>query len=132
MFKSLEYNLSIVNTTLGVNVNKLLYPSDQEYRIRVPLASQLAVNNTLSQMGNTSLPIYQLSATTYNLSVIYQDMSGLTTNLKFNCSFRNGTFIYGKNLGNPGTGVVSDNCTVTDSTMGDEIIWWYNATRSGT
>jgi len=83
-------------------------------------------------MANTSLPVYQLNATAYNLSVIYQDTSGLTTNVVFQVKWRNGTYLWNQNLGNPGTGVVVGNYTIINPGIGKEVIWLYNATRSGT
>jgi hypothetical protein len=132
MFKSIAYNLSIINVTSGINVNKTLYPSDQEYRIRIPLANQLPVNNTLSSMSQTSLPIFVINSTAYNLSLVYLDTSGLTTNVVFQVKWRNGTFLLNQNLGNPGVGMVVGNYTIINPGIGKEVIWLYNATRSGT
>jgi PKD repeat protein len=129
MFKSLQYSLLITNTTSGVSATKNLYPSDQEYLIRVPIAGQVVVNNTLAAMAKTSLPVYQLNATAYNLSVIYQDTSGLTTDVLFYVRYRNGTVLYYQDLGNPGTGIVSANYTVSNLPMGMELLWSYNARR---
>jgi len=132
MFKSIMYSLAISNATAGISSTKTLYPSDQEYLIRVALPGQVAYNNTLSQMANTSLPVYQLNATAYNLSVIYHDTSGLTTNVQFQVKWRNGTFLYNQSLGHPGTGVVVGNYTILNPGIGKEVIWLFNATRSGT
>ena len=132
MFKSIAYNLWIFNATSGVNVNQTLYPADQEYRIRVPLASQMPVNNTLSQMSKTSLPVYQLNASCYNLSLVYEDLSGLTTGLWFKVWARNGTYFLNTDEGNPGTSMVVDNFTICYQPMGTEILWGYGAERLGT
>jgi hypothetical protein len=132
MFKSIQYALLITNTTAGVSATKNLYHSDQEYLIRVPLAGQLAVNNTLASMSNTSLPVYQLNSTAYNLSVIYRDTSGLTTDVLFIVKFRNGTILHNEDLGNPGTGTVVGNYTIINPGIGTEVLWSYNALRSGT
>jgi hypothetical protein len=132
MFKSIMYSLAITNTTAGISSTKTLYPSDQEYLIRVALPGQVAYNNTLSQMANTSLPVYQLNATAYNLSVIYHDTSGMTTNVVFQVKWRNGTYLWNQDLGNPGTGVVVGNYTILNPGIGKEVIWLFNATRSGT
>jgi hypothetical protein len=133
MFKSIAYNLNIVNVTNGVNVNKTLYPSDQEYRIRVPLANQIPVNNTLSQMSQTRLPVYLLNNTPcYNLSLIYSDTSGLTTGLWFKVWARNGTYFLNRAEGAPGTGTFVDNFTICSQPMGTEVLWGYGAERSGT
>lgn len=132
MFKSIQYSLLITNTTSGVSATKNLYPSDQEYLIRVPLAGQVPVNNTLASMASTSLPVYQLNATAYNLSVIYKDTSGLTDKVLFIVKYRNGTVLLNQDLGNPGTGTVVGNYTVNNIGIGTEILWSYNARRVGT
>lgn len=130
MFKSIQYALLITNTTSGISATKNLYPSDQEYLIRVPLPGQVASNNTLKAMQNTSLPIYQINATAYNVSVIYHDGSGLTTDVLFYVKYRNGTVLHYEDLGNPGTGTVVSNYTVSNLPMGTELMWSYNARRS--
>jgi len=130
MFKSIEYNLVITNTSSGVSATKRLYPSDQEYNIKVPLGGKYVANNTLESRAATSLPVYQLNSTFYNLSVIYQDTTGMTSNVRFIVKSRNGTVFYNKNLGNPGVGLVTDNYTIRNQGIGEEVIWMYNATRS--
>ena len=130
MFKSLEYQLLISNATAGISATKKLYPSDQEYRIRVALPGQAPLTNNLAARANTSLPVYQLNASAYNLSVIYQDTSGQTTNVRFQVKARNGTVFLDQDLGNPGTGIVSSNYTILNQGIGQEVIWMYNATRT--
>jgi hypothetical protein len=136
MFKSLEYRLVITNVTSGVNATKNLYPSDQEYKIRVPTAGTTPANNTLMQMNGTALPVYMLNASCYNLSMKYTDTSGLTTALRFQVKYRqNGSMLLDRNEGAPGLGMVVDNFTVCKwqgFSAGDEVIWAFNATRSGT
>jgi hypothetical protein len=83
-------------------------------------------------MASTSLPIYQLNATAYNLSVIYKDTSGLTDKVLFIVKYRNGTVLLNQDLGNPGTGTVVGNYTVNNIGIGTEILWSYNARRAGT
>lgn len=136
MFKSIEYNLSIVNATSGVSASKLLYPSDTEYKIRVPTTGQAPVNNTLAQMNGTGLPVYLINSSCYNLSVKYTDQSGLTTDVRFQVKYRqNGTWLLDRDEGAPGLGMLVDNFTVCKYggfNTGDEVIWAFNATRSGT
>jgi hypothetical protein len=136
MFKSLQYNLSITNVTSGVSANYLLYPADQEYTIRVPTTGQAPVNNTLTQMNGTGLPVYILNSSCYNLSMKYTDQSGLTTNVRFQVKYRqNGTMLLDRDEGAPGLGMIVDNFTVCryqGFSVGDEVLWAFNATRSGT
>lgn len=131
MFKSIQYTLAITNTTAGVSATKTLYPTDQEYIIRVATSSQIAGTNTLEAMQNTSLPVYVLNATAYNLSAIYHDTTGRTSNVMFYVKWRNGTIIHQYDMGNPGTSAVSYNYTIINPGIGTEVIWMYNATRSG-
>jgi PKD repeat protein len=130
MFKSIQYRLAITNTTSGVASTKTLYPSDQEYVIYVRTAGQVAANNTLEGVVDSSLPFYKLNATHYNLSMIYHDTSGYTTNVVFNVRDWTGgnVVVYTKDLGNPGTSIVTDNYTVAVP-LGQEYIWEYNATK---
>jgi len=130
MFKEIQYRLTIANLTSGVSSTKTLYPSDPEYVIYVRTAGQTANNNTLGGVVNSSLPFYKLNTTHYNLSVIYHDTSGYTTNVVFNVRdwSAGNALVYSKNLGNPGTGIVTDNYTVAIP-LGKEYIWEYNATK---
>jgi PKD repeat protein len=131
MSETIRYSFLMTNATAGISGTQTFYPTDLKYVIHVPTSTTIAGNNTLIQMANTSLPVYQLNATAYNLSVIYHDSSGLTTNVLFLVKWRNGTSIYTHDLGNPGTGVVADNYTIVNPGIGKEVIWMYNATRSG-
>jgi len=131
MFKSIQYALAITNATAGISSSKTLYPTDQEYVIRVTTASQVAGTNTLEAMQNTSLPVYQLNSTAYNLSAIYHDTTGRTSDVWFYVKWRNGTIIHSYDMGNPGTSAISYNYTIINPGIGTEVIWMYNATRSG-
>jgi PKD repeat protein len=135
MFKELEYNLAITNTTAGISSAKKLYPSDTEYVIHVALPGQAPGNNTLLQMNGTGLPVYMLNSSCYNLSMKYVDTSGLTTNVRFQVISRaNGTYLLNKDEGNPGTIMIADNytaCKYQGFSTGDEILWMFNATRTG-
>ena len=131
MFKSIQYTLAITNATAGVSATKTLYPTDQEYIIRVATSSQVAGANSLEAMQNTSLPVYVLNSTAYNLSAVYHDTSGRTSNVMFYVKWRNGTIIHQYDMGDPGTSAVSYNYTIINPGIGTEVIWMYNATRSG-
>jgi len=99
--------------------------------IYCPLASQGQVNNTLTAAVASSLPFYQLNASGgYNLSMIYQDTAGYTTNVRFQViDYSAGSvLVYDNDLGNPGTGIITDNYTVLVP-LGQEYIWRYNATK---
>lgn len=130
MFKSLQYRLTITNTTSGVSSTKTIYPTDPEYVIYVRTTGQQAVNNTLTSVVSSSLPFYKLNTSCYNLSVIYQDATGQTTNVVFTVKdwTHSNTVVYTKNLGYPGLGIVTDNYTACIP-LGQEYIWNYNATK---
>jgi hypothetical protein len=132
MFPAITYGLTITNATIGLNNYRTLAPKDTDYVIMCPLAGQVQVNNTLSAVANSSLPYYRLNATGgYNLSMIYHDSQGYTTNLKFQVyDYTHGNIlVYNHDLGNPGTSIITDNYTVVVP-MGQEYIWQYNATKT--
>jgi len=131
MFPALTYGLTITNATIGLNNYQELSPRDTDYVIYCPLTSQGQVNNTLTAAVASSLPFYQLNASGgYNLSMIYQDTAGYTTNVRFQViDYTAGSvLVYDHDLGNPGTGIITDNFTVLVP-IGQEYIWQYNATK---
>ena len=131
LFGSLTYGITLTNATVGANCYKKLAPIDASYRIYCPITGQTAVNNTLTAVNASRLTFYRLNATGgYNLSMIYQDSQGYTTNLVFNVyDYSAGrTLVYTKDWGNPGTAQVVDNYTVMVP-LGKEYQWQYNATK---
>lgn len=128
MFKSLQYRLTITNTTLSVASTKTLYPSDQEYVIYVRTAGQTAANNTLA-MRNGTLPWYSVNSTHINLNMTYVDTSLCTNALTFRVWFRdNGTEVHNTTWSGFGAAYVYDNHTVPKAPIGTEYLWGYNAT----
>lgn len=131
LFGSLTYGITLTNATVGANCYKRLAPIDSSYRIYCPTTGQTAVNNTLTAVNTSRLTFYRLNATGgYNLSMIYEDQSGYTTNLVFNVyDYSAGrTLVYTKDWGNPGTSQVVDNYSVYVP-LGKEYQWQYNATK---
>ena len=131
LFGGITYGIYITNATVGANCYKRLAPIDSSYRIYCPTTGQTAVNNTLTAVNTSRLTYYRLNSTGgYNLSMIYQDTDGYTTNLRFQVfDYSAGnTLLYDHDLGNPGTGVVVDNYTVY-APRGKEYRWFYNATK---
>jgi PKD repeat protein len=130
MFPVISYGLTITNATAGLNNYKTLTPRDQDYIIRCPLADQHAPNDTLTQVTTSRNLFYKLNDTYYNLSMIYQDASGNTQNLKFQVyDYTAGNLlVYNHDLGNPGTAIVTDNYTVV-LPLGQEYRWGYNSTK---
>lgn len=125
---SFEYQWTFTNTTAGINHVVKFYPHDTSYRIYIPTTT--TPNNTITQLLTSALPFYKINSTAYNLSMIYQDTSGYTTDLVFNVrDYTNGnTLVYTYDYGNPGTSQIIANYTVIIP-KGQEYTWQYNATK---
>ena len=131
LFGSLTYGITLTNATVGANCYKKLAPIDASYRIYCPITGQTAVNNTLTAVNTSKLVFYKLNTSSYyNLSMIYEDQTGYTTNLSFNVyDYSAGrTLVYTKNWTDIGTAQVVDNYTVYIP-LGKEYQWQYNATK---
>jgi hypothetical protein len=130
MFPALTYGVTITNPALGLNNYRTISPRDTDYVLYCPLSTQIARNNTLTAVTASSLPYYKLNTSYYNLSMIYHDAAGYTTNVRFIViDYTNGgTTVLDRNWGNPGTGIVVDNYTAYVP-LGQEYIWKYNATK---
>jgi hypothetical protein len=85
--------------------------------------------NTYRCLANTALTNSQPDKDHLTLTLRFQDTCGLTTNVIFFVKTGNGKTIYSKDLGNPGTSLVTDSYTVPNI-RGQEYIWNYNATRN--
>jgi hypothetical protein len=80
-------------------------------------------------LANTSLANSQPDKDHVTLTLNYQDTCGLTTDVTFFVKTRNdGKIIYSKNLGNPGTSLVTASYTVPNI-RGQVYTWNYTATR---
>lgn len=130
MFPVLSYGLTITNSTAGLNNYRVLSPKSDDYIIRCPLSDQHAPNDTLQQVVNSRNAFYRLNSSYYNLSTVFQDSSGNTINLRFQVyDYSAGNvLVYDHDLGNPGTGIVTDNYTVY-LPLGAEYRWGYNSTK---
>lgn len=131
LFGSLTYGITLTNATVGANCYKKLAPIDASYRIYCPITGQTAVNNTLTAVNTSKLVFYKLNTSSYyNLSMIYEDQTGYTTNLSFNVyDYSAGrTLVYTKNWTGIGTAQIVDNYTVYIP-LGKEYQWQYNATK---
>ena len=114
MFPALTYNLTVTNETMGVHCQQNLAPADTDYVLFCPTDAQKAAVIPLSQTLNRSyIWVTEPNASFVTINASYQDLTGLTTNVKFNVSVvDNNTVIYSKNFGNPGTSQVLDNYTM--------------------
>jgi len=85
---------------------------------------------TYQCLANTSLKNSQPDKDHVTLTLNYQDTCGLTTNVIFFVKTGNDRrVIYRKDLGNPGTSLVTASYTVPNI-RGQEYYWNYNATRT--
>ncbi len=82
MFPEVQYNINVVNTTLGINQAVMVYPHDDYYVIRVTPTSQITVA-PLNTIINYTFTNTTHNATFENLSFTYYDSSGMTTNVSF-------------------------------------------------
>ena len=85
--------------------------------------------NSYQCLANTSLTQSQLDKDHMKFTLNYQDTCGLTSDVIFYVKARNNIKpIYSKDLGNPGTSLVTASYTVK-GVMGQEYIGSYNAKR---
>lgn len=131
MFPGIRYGISIQNATSGLNFHTTILPNDNDYMIYCPDVPTFSQNITQRQLVNTSLFITEPNNTYITFNIIYQDNSGLTSNVRWNVTeWDNMTPMYYKDFGNPLTLPVSDSYTVPNI-RGQQWKFWYNATRSG-
>lgn len=132
MFPALKYGVTIVNETLGVSNYIELSPKEEFYTIICPKSGQAATDNRLNSSYTIKLPFYQLNSSGYyNLSMIYQDLDGLTCGLVFTVyDHSNGDVVmYTHDWGDPTPDdLIVDNYTAYVP-FGREYIWEYNASR---
>lgn len=114
MFPAIAYNVTMVNTSMGVNCRARVDPEDSDYILRCGTTAQTAIVNSTADNVGSSYVWYtepNVSFITYNGQ--YQDVAGLTTDVAFNVTFRdNQTVAYYHDFGNPGTSLVSTNFTL--------------------
>jgi hypothetical protein len=87
------------------------------------------IMNFYQCIANTSLTNSQPDKDHVTLTLRYQDTCGQTTDVIFFVKTGNGQTIYSKDLGNPGTSLVTASYTMPNI-RGQEYIWNYNATRN--
>lgn len=131
MFPGIRYGIGIQNATTGLNFHTTILPNDNDYMIYCPDVPTFSQNITQLQIVNTSLFITEPNNSYVTFNIVYQDTSGLTTDVKWNVTnWDNMTPMYYSDLGNPFTSAVSDNYTVPNI-RGQQWKFWYNATRGG-
>jgi PKD repeat protein len=116
MFPSLTYNITMVNTTMGVACMQDLSPQDTDYMLYCPTGAQAAANVAVplaQQLNRSYVWITEPNASYVKINSQYQDLLGKTTNVKFNVTcVDNNTQLYYVNLGNPGILPVYANYTI--------------------
>jgi PKD repeat protein len=131
MYPVLKYAFTISNATTGLSKYVEIYPQDNEYIIQCTLPSQVLPTSKLIQTANSTLYITEPNTSYVTFHVIYQDTSALTTNILWNVTcLTNHTVMYSHDFGNPITGIMMDNYTVSTSPRGTEYQAMYDATRA--
>lgn len=112
MLAPVGYNITVDPPTGTTSVVSPLYPIDTQYNIYI------GSDVFPSTSSYNTLPAWNFTLEEPNVSYVtlgfwYQDVLGLTTSLKFNITDSiNGSRMYSKDWGAPGTGPVSTNWTV--------------------
>jgi hypothetical protein len=130
VFPGFLYGIRIQNTTTGLDYYTTLHPTDPDYTIYCPTTYANTGNVTYNQIANTNLYITEPNMSYVTFNIIYQDLSGLTSSVRWNVTNKdNGTVMRSTNFISPGVSAVLDNYTVPNI-RGQEWIFSYNATRS--
>jgi hypothetical protein len=132
MHASIGYNLSLTNPGTGALFATYVMPLDSQYNIWVNTSTIPGTNpddSVYLALQNTTLWFAEPNASYIRLGVNYTDVSGKTTDLKWyiKCA-SNGTVILSRDLGNPGTGSLSDYKDIKN-VRGYTWTWNYTATR---
>jgi PKD repeat protein len=133
MHGSLEYNMSVTNTTSGINGwYKRIYPMDNEYLLRVSStqASQQISTNSYVYTQNTTLWAQELTGNTIRLGLNFTDTSGRSTNVKFYVwDAINGTVYKTNTTAAPGIAMWQTYFDLPNI-RGNRYLWNYTAVRS--
>jgi len=130
---SIGYLVEVTDPQTGVVWESTLYPSDPAglYTIWVgesPFDAQ--ANASINTMNATRMYLSEPDIGNVTMNLIFQDISGGTTNVLFEVySANNMSLLSRTDLGNPGTGILTANYTVPN-VRGNGYYYGYNATRS--
>ncbi len=132
MMGSLKY-LVIVTDASGASYSLSIYPIDNYYTMTVNeqiLQSPTQVNNTYSNIANTSLTFSEPNTSYMTMGVDYTDLSGYTNYIQFYIlNKNNNTIMYNVNRSVVGVTRVLINQTFLNS-RGDQYTYWYDAHRT--
>jgi len=132
MLGSIGYNLNMANPTRGGQFTTYVMPIEPQYNIWVNTSTIPGGNpggSVYLAVRDTSLWFAEPNVSYIRLGVNYTDSSGKTSNVKWFVVFGNNkTMLYTKDLGNPGTGTVSDYRDYKNL-RGSQYTWNYSAVR---
>ena len=132
MHGSIGYNISMTNPVSGDLFAIYLMPLDNQYNIWMNTGTLLGTNpedSVYLALQNTTLWFAEPNASYIRLGVNYTDISGKTSNVYWYIKCQNnGTVVYSKDLGNPGTSKVWDYRDIVNQ-RGYTWVWNYTATR---
>jgi hypothetical protein len=133
MHGSLQYNVSVYNATSGVTGwNKLLYPMDNEYLLRVLNSDQstTVTTSSVTPLNGTALWAQPLTANVVRLGLNFTDTSGQSTNVQFMVwDAINGT-VYNTNVSAaPGVSMFQPYFDLPN-VRGNRYLWNYSAVRT--
>lgn len=132
MFPAIQYVVQAVNSSQGVACQMTMYPTDSDYLMYCPTASQsVAYNNTATQIAGSYVWITEPNKSYVTFNAQYQDPYGITTDLWFNVTCAdNKTLMFSSHPGNPGTSVFLSNFTLPN-VRGTQINAYLKYNRSG-
>jgi PKD repeat protein len=125
MFPSLTYNMTITNVPDApwfISIS----PRETEYTLHQPTALPVS---SYTQTQNSSITIYEPNNSYIQFRLVFQDTSGLTTNLKyFVKDTTTNTLLYSYDYGNPGTHLISDYNETVLNVRGETFLAYVNTT----
>jgi hypothetical protein len=132
MLGSIGYNINMTNPTRGGSFSTYVMPIESQYNIWMNTSTIPGTNpggSVYLAVQNTTLWFAEPNVSYIRLGVNYTDTSGKTSNVKWYVKTgNNNTVIYTKDLGNPGTGTVTDYQDYKNI-RGGQFTWNYTATR---
>jgi len=133
VLSSIGYLVEVTDPLTDIVWESTLYPSDPAglYTMWVGESTLEAMANaSINTMNATRMYLSEPDIGNVTMNLIFQDISGGTTNVLFEVySANNMTLINRTDLGNPGTGILTANYTVPN-VRGNGYYYGYNATRS--
>lgn len=128
MLSSIAYTMHIVNTTSGIDHTATIYPLENDYNVWVDTTETQSMAQS-PYIYNTTLTYEEPNSSYSKFGVVYQDVKGKTTSLKFQVfCIDNGTEMYNITQTGFGTSPTFANYTIKIKNA-EQYTWKYNATR---